>query len=65
MWTTMLASSKKEFEKFIEPVYKFASETPDHVPLSDWYETIDGKQLGFQTRSVVGGYFMKMLEQKF
>lgn len=65
MWTATLTSSKEEFEKFIEPIYKFAVETPNRVPLSDWYETTNGKQVGFQARSVVGGYFMKMLEQKF
>ncbi len=65
MWTATLSSTKNEFEEFVKPVYKFATETPDRVPLSDWHETTNGKQVGFQARSVVGGYFMKMLSDKF
>ncbi|MDP4283573.1 MAG: DUF4965 domain-containing protein [Bacteroidota bacterium] len=65
MWTATLSSSKNEFEKFVTPVYKFATETTDRVPLSDWHETTNGKKIGFQARSVVGGYFMKMLNDHF
>jgi len=60
-WTASLADSQKDFDALIEPTYNFANESPSRVPLTDWYWTQDGRQRGFQARSVVGGLFMKML----
>ncbi|MBC9909809.1 glutaminase family protein [Chitinophaga varians] len=61
MWTAVLAD---DMTPFVQPLYKYITETPTRVPLSDWHETVDGKKVGFQARSVVGGYFMKMLDVK-
>jgi hypothetical protein len=63
IWTATLASDIETFKKFTDPIWKYCNETQTRIPVSDWHETTDGKSVGFRARSVVGGYFMKMLEQ--
>lgn len=64
MWTATMTEDQATFEKFIKPVYLFMNETTDRVPMPDWVFTDSPTQRGFQARSVVGGYYIKMLENK-
>jgi hypothetical protein len=61
VWTATLAESDEDFKTLVAPVYRFVNESPSRVPLTDWYGTVSGKQVGFQARSVVGGVYVKML----
>lgn len=64
MWTATLASDMETFEKFVDPVYLFMTTTPDRVPMTDWMYTDRPEVKVFRARSVVGSYYMKMLERR-
>lgn len=64
LWTATLTGNSDDFNALVDLVYKYVDETPSRVPLSDWHDTIEGTRVGFKARAVVGGYFLKMLEDK-
>ncbi|WP_437920518.1 glutaminase domain-containing protein [Sphingobacterium sp. LRF_L2] len=65
LWTATLANDQKTFEAFVNPVHAFMNETVNRVPMSDWIFTDKPERRGFKARAVVGGYFIKMLEDKY
>ena len=64
LWMACMSPDTKTFQQFVGPIYQYANETTSRVPLSDWHDTEIGTMMNFKARSVVGGYFMKMLFEK-
>ncbi|MGY4386109.1 hypothetical protein ACVWYN_003159 [Pedobacter sp. UYP24] len=64
LWTSAFTSNQKDFEALVIPVYKHAIETESRVPLNDFYDSNTGIRDNFKARSVVGGFYMKMLKDK-
>lgn len=62
VWTATMAESQEDFEHFVDYIYKFQCETTTRIPMSDWVWTDKATHAGFKARSVVGGYFIKMLK---
>ena len=61
VWTATLSHDPRQFQDLIHRMVTWADTTPSRVPTTDWYDTINGRQMGFQARSVVGGIFIKAL----
>ncbi len=61
MWSIAPARRPEDFAALVEPLYRYANETPRRVPLSDWFKTTDAVPAGFQARPVVGGIFIRLL----
>ena len=64
MWSAAMADTDKDFQAFVGPLYKYINETSSRVPISDWHDTKTGNMVGFKARSVIGGYWMKVLADK-
>ncbi len=63
VWSATLATNPQDFQNIVSPIVQFLNKTTDRVPMTDWYDTVTAKQVGFQARSVVGGVYIKMLTQ--
>ncbi len=66
IWTATLTDPGKpgDFAALLTPIGRWINEGPTRVPLTDWYDTKNGQQKGFQARSVVGGVYIKALSDK-
>jgi hypothetical protein len=64
VWTATFAPEKEQFEALIKPLYTFALESPSRVPFNDFYDSVTGIRENFKARSVVGGFYMKVLADK-
>ncbi len=61
IWSATLATNPADFKVIVHPIFQFLNQTPDRVPMTDWYDTVSAHEIGFQARSVVGGVYIKML----
>ena len=67
LWTAAMVdnTNKRAFQRFSDPIWNWVNETTDRVPLSDWYWTDSKHFRGFRARSVIGGFWMKPLMDKY
>ena len=64
LWVAALTESDEDFRALVAPIVRYVNETPDRVAVSDWHDTHTAERRNFKARSVVGGYFMKLLKDK-
>ena len=64
VWAGCLEKNRAAFRRLVSGLVRFYGATPDRSPLSDWYWTDTGHQVGFQARSVQGGLWMQILCDK-
>ena len=65
MWSAAMAEDQQTFQQFVETLYRYIHCTPSRVPISDWHDTKTAAMVGFKARSVIGGYWMRVLVENY
>ena len=61
MWSVCLYPDKEYFDAVCNAMVKMMNDTPNRVPMTDWYYTKTAYERAFQGRTVVGGLFIPLL----
>jgi len=64
LWTAAMSPDRETFDALVHPVWNFYNETVDRLPMSDWVDTDAPTHRAMYARSVVGGFFMRILAEK-
>jgi hypothetical protein len=64
VWAACITGKKNDFKALISPLYDALNKTPQRVPMTDWYDTSNADRIGFQARPVVGGVFIRLLQDR-
>jgi hypothetical protein len=62
LWIATLASDRADFESIVAPIYDYLNDTTARLPFVDSYVTDNPASDGMRARPVIGGVFIKMLE---
>jgi hypothetical protein len=62
LWSATLANNRADFEAIVAPIYDYLNDTTARLPFVDSYFTDNPRSDGMRARPVIGGVFIKMLE---
>ncbi len=63
-WVAAMTDNETDFNYIMDREWKFANECVSRWPLSDWHWTDSPDVRGFRGRSVIGGFWAKVLMEK-
>ena len=61
VWSTVIYKDTEYFNLVMKSIIAMINESPDRVPLTDWYFTSTARHKEFQARTVVGGVYINLL----
>jgi hypothetical protein len=62
LWSATLADDRRDFEAIVSPIFDYLNETTARLPFVDSYITDNPRSDGMRARPVIGGVYIKMLE---
>ena len=62
LWSATLATDRRDFEAIVSPIFNYLNETTARLPFVDSYFTDNPASDGMHHRPVIGGVFIKLLE---
>lgn len=64
-WTTIMTDDATYRDRVYRAICRMVCESRDRIPVTDWYDAMDGRCVGFRARSVLGGFYINLLEEDF